>query len=129
MPGCPLSASTTSPESSPSAGSFEVRAAARALSSAFSTKVSPVSATGGTLNSDWAWTLTCSGSNRWRNSLSLPLLPLARTSCSGATERCFLGGDQFAYTLFCQGHHGVQFVAMEGMTLGRALDLDQAAAV
>src|SRR5690606_1327487 len=87
MPGAPSRTSTSRPESSAMAGSPVRRAAWRALRTAFSTKLRPVSSASGTLNSDWATTSMPRSASRYWNSRSLPALPLASTTFSTATTR------------------------------------------
>ncbi len=93
IPGAPPSTSTASPESSAIATSPVACATARALSSEFSAKVTPVSATSGAptapASTTWVSTSrpgTCPRSSS-RSSRSLPWLCVASTS-TGAGLRC-----------------------------------------
>ena len=72
MPGWPLSASTTKPESSAIAGNCVSFAVCLAFKIAFSINVKPVSSTSGTLNAIWATTSKPALAKSCCNSLTFP---------------------------------------------------------
>src|SRR6478672_9702313 len=79
IPGSPASALTSSPESSASAGSPEVCAAAMALSLAFSAKLAPVSSGSGSPSLPADTVSTPNSASRSAISRTLPSLWLAMT--------------------------------------------------
>src|SRR4249919_1174079 len=124
--------STHRPESSASVGSPVARAACRAFSNAFSTKVPAVSSISATPSSPCAMQSMPLPRNRSSNSANLPRLPLAITSFTMPPlplQRLALGGQQLADAFFRQHQQGIHLVATEGVTFGGALQLDEAAAV
>src|SRR6056297_2348469 len=137
MPGRPLSAWTTSPESSPSAAWPETWAAVRALTSAFSTKLLPVSGGCLTSNSDCGLIEKPCESAMASNSVSLPAFPDATTSVRFAivpapsvpVQRSVPRGHQLFDTGACQVQHPVELAALKSMPFSRTLYLDKPAAV
>src|SRR5690606_2409089 len=125
------------PESSARAGNPVTRAAWRALSSAFSTNVSPVSSTSSTPSSPCGTSCTALPSSNARSSASLPALALARTrrgagwsgTAGSGAQRSALGVEQLPDALVGQPQQGVQFLAAERVAFGGALQLDEATAV
>ena len=92
MPGSPSRASTTSPESSANAGKPDAAAAARALISAFSAKLVPVSSGSARPSSPAATASIPYGMSSSRISRSLPGLCVAITS-RPAIWRCAPAGS------------------------------------
>src|SRR5215467_9189602 len=149
MPGAPPRACTTSPESSASAGRPDAPAAARAFSSALPMNVAAVSSGSGRLSAAAEITSTPKGDSNSAISRTLPGLWLAITR-RGAVNRLFvidnpsrrrwadapgsnaerpsLRRHQLRHAAFGQRHHGVEGLGAEGLALGRALHLDNAAA-
>src|SRR5215212_2728113 len=118
------------PESSAIAGRFVASAAARALISAFSSNVSPVS--GGSSTSSGSGSRSTSGSRRW-NSRSLWALRVASTTAA-AMARSFLPASGLGLHLAqpfdpVRGEREqlVEVGAAERRALGGGLDLDEAA--
>src|SRR6478735_7264969 len=132
----PLSASTASPESSATAGWPVAAATARALSSAFSWKLRPVSATSGTSgNSSTPTRSTASpASARIRlSSTTLCALRVARTTVGrdatarSAREGRALERGQVGAAAGGEVEQRVEHLAVKRLGLGGALDLDEAA--
>src|SRR6202051_1241243 len=127
MPGAPSRASTSSPESSAMAAARAALAACRALSSAFSRKLVPVSSGAAMPRSPCAMTSNGKPASNSRNSRSLPGLPEAMTSRSrrACTE---LGGMQPGESLGGEIQQLIEFVAPKGVAFRSALNLDECAA-
>src|SRR5690349_16299173 len=96
-------------------------------------KVRPVSSASTMPNSDCARSTCPAPARISRSSASLPALPLARTistaPASACGERRALRLEQRVATPGRERQHRVELVAAEGVALGGALDLDEAAAV
>src|SRR6185437_8969276 len=114
------------------AGNFAFRAAWRALSNAFSMNVVPVSST------EWMPRVLCvtssrpSGASNSLISRSLPTLLLASTTClisNLSVQRLCLQREQLSDTARGEIEHGVELVPPKRVPLGRALNLDERAAV
>ena len=126
-PGRPPSASASIPESSAIAGAPVASAAARALISAFSSNVSPVS--GGSSTASGSGSSGASGSSRW-NSRSLWALRVARTSRAmpcGYPVALAWTARRPSMPALGQGEELVEVRARERRALGGRLDLDEAA--
>ena len=131
--GAPPSARASMPESSATAGMPVAAAAARALPSAFSANVSPVS--GGSSTSSGSGTSSCGASRICRSSRSLCSLRVARTSLTLGAESGAspapppgLGGSRScSMPAGGQRQQLVERRARERRALGRGLDLDEAA--
>src|SRR5688572_24373787 len=124
------------PESSAIAGNPERRAALRALISAFSRKVLPVSGGASMPKSDWRARLQPRPDSNSENSRSLPGLPLASTTRMSTTSaasgsRAYLGLqlEQLRDALGREVEQRIELVAAERMAFGRALHLDEATTV
>src|SRR2546423_1117648 len=127
MPGMPCSVSTSMPESSAREGKEVSSDACRALMSAFSTKLKPVSSASGTSSSFWASNSTPHPASTARISRSLPALLLARTILRMrlSRKRFVLDFDDLPDAVRSKRQHGIEFVRAEGVTFGRALHLDE----
>src|ERR1700730_5928135 len=124
MPGKPLSTSTSTPESSPMAGSWSASRAASALSWAFSAYVAPISATSGST----ATNLKPVPERSSRYSPSLPALPVAMTSrCSAkGCDGSLLAEDQLLDALVREREHRIELRAIVRNALRGRLQLDEA---
>src|SRR2546423_4683079 len=123
-PGKPPSASTSTPESSPSAGRPERAVAVAAFRRAFSAYVSPTSST--PLSNATSSKPVSASSSRY--SRSLPVLPVATTSrrCSAKRgDRPLLSEDQLFGSLVRQGEQRVQLGAGVGRAFGGGLELGE----
>src|SRR5579859_260044 len=127
MPGAPPKASTSSPESSAMAAACAAPAAWRALSSAFSRKLVPVSSGEAMPRSPCAMTSKGKPASNSRNSRSLPALLEAMTSRS-RRARTELGGMQPGDALGGEVQQLIEFVAPKRVALRSALNLDEGAA-
>src|SRR5258705_13942416 len=131
-PGRPPRASTSSPESSASAGNPAAEAC-RAFSSALSSKVWPVSAMLTIPNADCSTSSKPRGSSSAANSRCLPGLVVAsttRTALAPLALQCLgLQRAQLADSGDRKIEQRVELVAPEGMALGRALHFNERAAV
>src|SRR5712692_7417778 len=123
MPGKLFSTSTSTPESSPTAGRPSASRAASALSWAFSAYVAPTSATSGST------AITCKPvpARSSRYSPSLPALPVAMTSRRSAKRGygSLLPDDQLLDALVRERQHRVELRPLVGSPFGRRLELDQ----
>src|SRR5690348_5914467 len=110
MPGYPFNTSTSTPESSPTAGNPSASRAASAFNEAFSAYVEPTSATSGST----AINLNPAPASNDRYSPSLPALPVAMTSRRSAKRRygSLLPDDQLFDALVRQGQHRVELRAI-----------------
>src|SRR5438874_875373 len=135
MPGAPPSAGTTSPESSASAGTPLASAASRAFSTAFFSKVAPVSSGSGRPSAPAPTASTRYGASRSPISTILPGLWLAMTSLPPGNRRAISGQAQgFALAPGQLGNagpgqrqHRIEVRFVERRALGGRLDLDDAA--
>src|SRR5450631_3096728 len=127
MPGAPPRASTSSPESSAMAAARAALAACRALSSAFSRKLVPVSGGAAMPRSPWAMTSNGKPASNSRSSRSLPGLLEAMTSRS-RRARTELRGMQPGDALGDEIQQLVEFMAPKRVAFGSALNLDECAA-
>src|ERR1700688_1803972 len=127
MPGAPPRASTSSPESSAMAAARAALAACRALSSAFSRKLVPVSSGAAMPRSPCGMTSNGRPPSNSRNSRSLPGLPEAMTSRS-RRARTELGGMQPGDALGGEIQQLIEFVAPECVAFGGTLNLDECTA-
>src|SRR5690606_36773585 len=112
------------------AGSPDACAACRALISAFSTNVMPVSATGPTPAASCAIRSNPRPSSSAAISASLPGLPVATIQRSGiatAPQGLRLRLERPADAALGEREKPVQFAAVKGVPLGGTLDLDVAA--
>src|SRR5574343_1982007 len=116
------------PESSARAGRPVCRQALRAFSSAFSTKVWPVSSASAKPKSDCGTASKPASARIGRISASLPLFEVARTRrTQSAAARGPLQRQQFADALAGQVEQAVQVRARERRAFGGALHFDEAA--
>src|SRR3989441_2200297 len=124
MPGKPFSTSTSTPESSPTAGSPSASRAASALIWAFTAYVVPTSATPGST----PIRVSPVPARSSRYSPSLPALPVAMASRRSAKggDGSFLRDDQLLDSLAGQPEHRVQLRPVVRLTFRRRLELDQA---
>src|SRR5712692_3290750 len=124
MPGKPFSTSTSTPESSPTAGRPSATLAASALSWAFSPKVSPTSALPGST----AIRRRPVPARSSRYSPCLPALPVAMTSRRSAKRGygSLLPDDQLFDALARQCQHRVELRTIVGRAFRRRLELDHA---
>src|SRR5712691_1653437 len=124
MPGYPLSTSTSTPESSPTAGNPSASRAASAFDAAFSAYVDATSATSGST----AISFHPAPASSDRYSPSFPALPVAMTSRRSAKRRygSLLADDQLLDALVGEGQHRVQLRPIVWSSFRGRLQLDQA---
>ena len=119
------------PESSASAASPDAAAAWRALSSALSRKVVPVSSGVTIPKSVCGITSMSRAARSAANSRSLPALPLASTAFMGSAQRrdrLRLQREDLRQACRRQIQQGIQLMSAKGVAFGRALDFHEGAA-